>query len=227
MQQAEDTEYLYFGIWSSIPDNINGMGYDFEYIAGGEAEPRANLANFNLLTGSATFRGGAVGKYVTQGQVGGQNAKIGTFTATATLKADFGTASEAGTLSGSITDFHEDGSPLAGWRVTLGSTDDVGEVATIPGTAGDEITGSTVANIGGLSVGGTWGADFYGSNNNNLDHDPTATPNPRNLTTYPLARYPLIDLAGVAGWFDAVGPGDGDRPNDVALPEPLPPPPSN
>ena len=28
--QAEDTEYLYFGIWSSIPDNISGAGYDFE-----------------------------------------------------------------------------------------------------------------------------------------------------------------------------------------------------
>ena len=183
-------------------------------MAGGEAEPRANLANFDLLTGSATFRGGAVGMYVTQGQIGGQNAKIGTFTATATLQADFGAADAPGTLSGRITDFHEDGSPLTGWRVTLGSTADVGAVSPIP--ASGEIVGSTVANIGGLSVGGSWGADFYGSNNNNIGHT-AADPSPRDLTTYPIARYPLIDFAGVAGWFDAVGPGDGGGPNDVAL----------
>ena len=118
------------------------------------------------LSGPATFSGGAVGKYVTQGQVGGQNAKIGTFTATATLNADFGDRTTPGKLSGSITDFREDGSPLAGWRVTLGMTGDVGMASTISGTTAG---GATVANIGGLSVGGSWGATFYGSGNQELD----------------------------------------------------------
>ena len=123
------------------------------------------LANFDALVGPATFRGGAVGKYVTQGQVGGQNAKIGTFTATATLNADFGAGTEPGTLSGSITDFREGGSPLAGWRVTMGSrrTRNVGVASDI--TNGRDRDRLTVANIGGLSVGGSWGANFYGSDN--------------------------------------------------------------
>ena len=116
-----------------------------------EPNTGSDLANFNALIGPATFRGGAVGKYVTQGQVGQQNAKIGTFTATATLNADFADDNtDAGTLSGSITNFHEGGSPLAGWRVTLGGASDVGVASTITGTTA---IGITVANIGGLFGG--------------------------------------------------------------------------
>ena len=187
----EDDAYLYFGIWSSIPDSITGT-YDFEYVAGGGAEPGSGLENFDALTGSATFRGGAVGKYVTQGQVGQQNAKIGSFTATATLNADFGADNAGGTLSGSITKFREGGSPLAGWRVTLGSAADVGAASDIISAAA---RGSTVADIGGLGVGGSWGAIFYGSDNKALD----------DRAKYPATRYPPVDLAGVAGWFDATG----------------------
>ena len=204
-QADQDDAYLYFGVWSSIPDNITGM-YDFKYVAGGGADAGLSSAKFTALIGPATFRGGAVGKYVTQGQVGGQNAKIGTFTATATLNADFGNGTnELGTLSGSITDFREGGSPLAGWRVTLGNEGNVGQVSPIENglTAG----GDTVANIGGLSVGGSWGATFYGSDNEELD----------DRDKYPATRYPVVDLAGVAGWFDATGPGPGTDPNDISL----------
>ena len=190
----QDDAYLYFGIWSSIPDNIGpDTLYDFEYIAGGGGTP----TRFAALTGSATFRGGAVGRYVTQGQVGGQNAKIGTFTATATLNADFGDGTDAGSLSGSITDFSEDGSSLAGWQVTLGSDGNVGAASDISGTGA---SGDTVASIGGLSVGGSWGATFYGTDNMDLA-DPAK---------YPATGYPPVDLAGVAGWFNAIGSGAND-----------------
>ena len=183
----QDDTYLYFGIRSSIPDSISGT-YDFEYIAGGGAVSGSGLIGFDTLTGPAAFRGGAVGRYVTQGQVGGQNAKIGTFTATATLNADFGNETAVGTLSGSITDFREDGSPLTGWSVTLGSAADVGAAIAI---AGGAVTGgSTVANIGGLPVGGSWGATFHGSANAITGLDDRT-------------KYPAVDLAGVTGWFDA------------------------
>ena len=189
IQLNQDDAYLYFGIRSSIPDSISGT-YDFEYIAGGGAVSGSALTGFDTLTGPAAFRGGAVGRYVTQGQVGGQNAKIGTFTATATLNADFGGNDAAGTLSGSITDFREDGSPLTGWSVTLGSADDVGVAIAI--AAGAVTGGSTVANIGGLPVGGSWGATFHGSANVTTD-----------LTDR--TKYPAVDVAGVTGWFDATG----------------------
>ena len=208
----QDDAYLYFGAWSSIPDDITGT-YNFRYIAGGGAESGSDLGRFSALTGSATFRGGAVGRYVTQGQVGGQNAKIGTFTATATLNANFGAADAAGSLSGRITDFREDGSSLEGWRVTLGSATNVGDASDITLTAAgtDDVTGSTVANIGGLSVGGSWGATFHGSDNDGVAEL-------TDTAKYPATRYPPVDLAGVTGWFDAIGPGStGVGPNDVAL----------
>ena len=193
VQADHDDAYLYLGVWASIPDSISGMTYDFRYVAGGGAESGTALDNFNALTGSATFRGGAVGKYVTQGQVGQQNAKIGTFTATATLNANFEDALVAGSLSGSITDFRDGGSPLAGWRVTLGSTDDVGVASNITNAAA--AIGSTVASIGGLPVGGSWEASFYGSDNEVID--------PADRDQYPATLYPVVDLAGVAGWFNA------------------------
>ena len=207
-QADQDDAFLYFGIWSSIPDPIVGE-YDFRYIAGGGPDAASGsvptfATNFATLTGSATFRGGAVGMYTTRGQVGGQNAKIGTFTATATLNADF-TASPS-TLSGRITDFREGGSSLTGWRVTMGLGGNVGMPAPINGTS---TTGSTVADIGGLALGGSWGATFYGSGNQVLsDRD-----------KYPASQYPVVDLAGVVGWFDATGPGTGavNDPNDVAI----------
>ena len=208
-QADQDDAFLYFGVWSSIPDNINGDTYNFRYVAGGGAESGTDVDNFDQLIGPATFRGGAVGRYVTRGQVGGQNAKIGTFTATATLNAHFGVADPltAGTLSGSITDFREDGSPLAGWRVTLGgggSPANVGMPVEISlADNADDASGITVANIGGLSVAGTWGANFYGHDNEVLS----------DRTKYPATRYPVVDLAGVAGWFNAAG----DDPNDASL----------
>ncbi len=199
----EDDAYLYFGSWSSIPDVISATtGYDFEYISGGGAEAGGDLTNFGDLAGAATFRGGAVGMYTTQGQVGGANAKIGTFTATATLQADF----TANTLGGRITDFREDGSDLAGWRVTLGLADDVSRGAPIAAAAVATQTNGTLANIGGLSIGGNWGATFHGSNNPGYSEL-------TDKTMYPATGYPPVDLAGVTGWFSAARAD----PNDVAI----------
>ena len=198
-QVNQDDAYLYFGIWVSEPVNVSGTPA-FEYIAGGGGVTVDGTTttdapnNFDALTGTATFRGGAVGKYATQGQVGQQNARMGTFTATATFTADFETATATGTLAGSITDFREGGSPLADWRVTLGSTANIGVPSTIIITGTDDATGSAVGSIGGVPVGGAWGADFYGSDNVSLDED---------RTTYPVTRYPVADLAGVTGWFNA------------------------
>ena len=39
----EDDAFLYFGIWSSIPDDINGDEYNFRYVAGGGAQSGSDL----------------------------------------------------------------------------------------------------------------------------------------------------------------------------------------
>ena len=54
-------------------------------------------AGFGGLEGTATFNGGAVGKYALKA-VAGREARIGTFTAKATFTASFGDTNN--TLSG-------------------------------------------------------------------------------------------------------------------------------
>ena len=188
-QIDDDDAYLYFGIWVSEPVDVSGTP-DFEYIAGGGAESGSALANFDELTGTATFTGGAVGKYATIGQVGQQNAKIGTFTATATFTANLGDDTTSGTLHGQLTDFREGSTSLSGWSLTLGATGDVGDPATITTAA---TSGIAVGSVGGVPVAGNWGADFYGMDNMELT----------NRVLYPVTRYPVADLAGVTGWFEA------------------------
>ena len=194
-QVDRDDAFLYFGIWASEPDEVSGNPM-FQYIAGGGAESGTDLANFNALTGTATFTGGAIGKYATQGQVGQQNASIGTFTATATFTVNFGTeggtpaAGAAGNVHGRITSLQENGTALTGWSVTLGAAADVAMAADITNAAA---TGGTVASIGGVPAGGAWGASFYGSDNVVLP----------DRVLYPEAQYPVVDLAGLAGWFEA------------------------
>ena len=126
--------------------------------------PPTAPGNFNALTGTATFRGGAVGKYATVGQVGQQNARIGTFTAATTFTADFGTAMPSpAPLQAALPTSAKAAAPLQGGEVTLGSAANIGLPSDIVGAA--TASGNTVGSIGGVPVTGTWGADFYGSDN--------------------------------------------------------------
>lgn len=194
-QINDDDAYLYFGIW--ISETVDAAGTPgFQYIAGGGAESGSTLGNFNALTGTATFSGGAVGRYATIGQVGQQNASIGTFTATAAFTANFGDGTATGTLHGQLTDFREGGTALTGWRLTLGATANAATPTTIAAAAA---SGTTVGTIGGLAVNGNWGADFYGHDN----MAPAPTGETPNRILYPVTRYPVADLAGVTGWFRA------------------------
>ena len=193
MPQDEDTEHLFFGIWVEEP-NVASMAHDYEYIMGGGSSPFTEVMRDGLPS-TASFRGGAVGKYVTRNQVG-ESAKIGTFTAAVNFTATFG---DSPTLEGDITNFRDGSQSLAGWSVYLGNAMD--EPAVFSGAAVTD--GIAKALIGGVSADGQWDATLYGNINDDLGHDSTADPNPRDLTRYPLARYPVADLAGLVGNFDA------------------------
>ena len=191
MLQMNDPEHVYFGIMaqeSFLPDGAHA----FQYITGGistnDAGVRADsaLANFADLTGTARFSGGAIGKYVTRNQVG-DDATIGTFTAAANFTADF----DGNTLEGRITDFRDGGQPLPGnWNVYLGTAANA-PAAFAGGTVTDAVAS---ASLGGVTARGDWDATLYGSVNAAL----------ADRTMYPLTRYPLADLAGVVGNFNAV-----------------------
>ena len=113
---TQDNEFLYFGIWYSTPDlaHLAADSHGFEVIHGG-SEPYTALAS---LSGPYKFSGGAIGKYAIA-DLPGQKAKIGTFTADATLTAVMGGSP---TLAGRITNFRENGTALNGWSVTLGTS---------------------------------------------------------------------------------------------------------
>ena len=198
VRQMRDTEHLYFGIWVEEP-NVASNDHDYEYIMGGGDNAFTEVGRVGL-PGTASFRGGAVGKYVTRNQVG-ENARIGSFTAAADFTATFGGSP---TLEGRLTNFRDGSQTLSGWSVHLGGGG-VGAATNEPAIfdEGTITAQAATALIGGVSANGGWGATLYGNTNHQLDHDPTATPNPRDLVKYPLARYPVADLAGLVGNFYA------------------------
>ena len=195
--QMRDNEHVYFGIWVQEP-NIASADHNYEFIVGGLTDGNdpndPTINNFDALTGTAVFTGGAIGKYVTIQQVG-QNASIGTFNADARLTANF----DINNLEGRITNFRDGGQALTGnWNVYLGARADGApdtDPATVPiafagGTVGDN-AGVASGSIGGVTANGMWDATLYGSDNNtDLDRD-----------DYPVTRYPVANLAGIVGNF--------------------------
>ena len=164
------------------------------------APAAGTLANFEELTGTAEFRGGTIGKYVTRDQVG-DNARIGTFSATATLTADFGSDAQAGTLEGRITNFQSPGQTLEGnWFLFLGDVVTTDGVVTSEGPTAFSAT-STIENqevsgeIGGVPVSGMWDATLYGSDNVIIDD--------ADRDDYPVTSHPVANLAGIVGNFHA------------------------
>ena len=192
----QDTEFLYFGIWAFDPtDPADATNvHDFDWVGGGDTNAGDDaIGNFDALTGTATFTGGAVGRYALA-KVGGREAQIGTFTATANFTADFDTGpdgSAGNSLSGRITDFKEGGSSLGSdWHVFLGSSASAAATLAATGTTG---TLQAHGSIDGDTATGSWAATLHGSNNVVLT----------DRVKYPVSSYPVADLAGVAGWFNA------------------------
>ena len=189
VSQMRDNEHLYFGIWVREP-NVASEDHAFQYIAGGLSNGTAGtpaLTNFGALSGTAMFSGGAIGKYVTRNQVG-ENAKIGTFTASANFTANF----DANNLEGRITSFREGGQALPGdWNVYLGAAGNM--PATF--TGGSLTAGVSSGRIGGVPATGDWSATLYGTDNTELAE--------ADREDYPATRYPVADLAGLTGSFRA------------------------
>lgn len=184
----QDTEYLYFGIWAFEP-NTPSAAHDFKWIAGGDA---TDITTFGDLEGTATFNGGAIGMYVLRNQVG-RDDRIGTFTAKATFTANF----DDDEIDGRITDFREGGTSLAGWSAYLGSSSSAPADLDATGATGTLVT---TASIGGVAATGDWDATLHGSDNPGFDDFDGDVGD----VACPVSACPAADLAGVAGWFDAV-----------------------
>ena len=156
-----DGEHMWFGWWSRKVDGATPTEMTW---AGYGVEPAATPASFDGATGTATYVGPAVGRYVVVDPIG-PNSSEGRFEATATLRANFKDGTGAGTVSGDIKGFSNDPS----WTVDLkvGSTDNI---------SGRGASGAVSWSIGSgqsaeVEDGGMWSAtlhsNFEGATTNN------------------------------------------------------------
>ena len=158
-----DTAYVSFGWW------LNAMGdtgkYEFDAFTSVEGMVARGVAAAEV-EGSATYKGGAAGKWAMQ-STSDDSATGGHFTANATLTANFAAntlpAGEAPntdgvSISGSITDFMTGDVSRPNWKVKLTGP------AMVPETIDDTgVAGTTSWTTGGAVPGeGTWNAIFYG-----------------------------------------------------------------
>ena len=148
IMSVPDDLYASYGWW--IHKSENGMTYTAStfHDLKGTATATVDLPE----AGTATYMGGAVGKYALHSSTGGTNDS-GDFTAKATLEADFG-ASNANTITGTIDDFKGADGMSRDWSVELKEAD---------AADGGVITAAkTVWTIGGdaASDSGEWLGNF-------------------------------------------------------------------
>ena len=150
---APDGDYIVFGAWLKKPDSAVGSGLAAAISSGSDLFTAGSIAG---LGGTATYNGDATGYYAER-HVNSDTAESGSFTATATLDADFAAGGGVGALSGEITDFVRDDSAVVDWVVMLdevalsNTTDDGGFVM-------EETSGSA----SGASWSGRWGVQLVG-----------------------------------------------------------------
>ena len=146
----DDQSYMYFGWWKREQKSdgtfsfaaFAGTGMSASYSATNDA------TNFDLLTGSATYRGAAAGQYAIY-QPAGSDSGSGSFTARAELEANFTT----NMLSGTVTNF----SNASDWKLTLN------EASMAGGNVEATDTPTVTWEIGGVASQhtGGWDAEFF------------------------------------------------------------------
>ncbi len=165
---SADTFYMTLGVWLVMPDDPAAAStlYDLGAFAHGSSGLLSSVTgSIHPITGMATFRGPAAGLYsaATYSDSGGsralETAEVGSFTATATINANFGGAGSFSGVSGTVTDFMENGESLGNWRVNLDTTSN--STAGSPALFIGQISGG---QAGSRSLGtGNWGVEFYRS----------------------------------------------------------------
>ena len=189
-------DYLSFGSWLYVPDNVvEREAFDFGIFAsGGDAFTVTNIAG---LTGSADYIGDATGYYA----YAEERTNMVSFAADARLRAEFGDSTELGTISGTVDGFKTASGDLLNLPVKAVSLtadtpwrEDCNSIclSNIEGTT-DAIPGGRIIAIANAedAEGGTWygnwGGKFYGND---------------DASGYPIS---------FAGTFAVRGPGDDSR----------------
>jgi hypothetical protein len=170
--EVPKVDYISLGSWLYVPEaGADPDDFRFGIFAGGDdAFAGANLPG---LTGTARYAGKATGMYA-------EKVDIDTFSADVGFMAEFGSASESGAITGSVSNFELGSgkpSPLSELLLVASDFDDgPGDTNIAPGWPGGDgsISGGFVGGPAHSNDGwqGGWDAKFYG----NDDADPTAHP---------------------------------------------------
>ena len=153
VMDAADTVYASYGWWLRKAANDGPFTASAFVDEKGTVNPASGL---DTLNGTATYMGGAAGKYALSSSTGGTN-DAGHFTARATLEADFTNNEEDTAISGTLDKFMgADDQPRDDWKVELNGSQigDVGEIGNASASAGVD----TVWTIGGTAAAasGNW-----------------------------------------------------------------------
>ncbi len=152
VMDAEDTAYASYGWWLHKTENGQTFTASAFVDEMGTVEAASGL---DTLNGSATYMGGAAGKYALASSTGGTN-DAGHFTARATLEANF-TDNE---ITGTIDMFMGADGMARDWSVELmrSSVSPAGVIAGDPDTAGNTDAQMTEWTIGGTAAAaaGSW-----------------------------------------------------------------------
>ena len=194
-----DWDYMTLGVWLSVPEASTGE-FDVGAFAEGKEGFVRNMVgvaanSLDQLAGAATYTGAATGIYA-------KDARVGDFSATASLTADFeaNTANSPGTVEGSVTNFRENGESLGAWTVNLLSATPADNESII-------FVGSTGGTADGNALTGKWGAEFFGVEL--VTAPPGTTPTDTTATGYRLQESgevtPPTSVAGTFGasWEDS------------------------
>ncbi len=160
LMDVPDAIYASYGWW--IHKSEDGETFTASAFAADRgAVPDAT--GITALQGTATYMGGAAGKYALRSMTGGTN-DAGHFTARATLEADFGDDM----ITGTIDNFIGADGKSRDWSVKLNETD-IGDDGAIDGTDADSAEVGTVWTLGGTA--GAKSGQWRGSLQNNGDDD--------------------------------------------------------
>lgn len=146
-----DTDYLAGGVWLFVPTDATSAA-DYVFGAFGDGNDHFLQENLIALTGTATYRGDAIGVYSEKTTT---TTDIGYFNGDVELTANFGGGGDLGTISGSITNFEVDGEADVG-TLNLG-TANIGSLNS--GFFQGDVTGSDDER----SFTGNWGGQFFGN----------------------------------------------------------------
>ena len=172
VMSVADTAYASYGWWLWTAENGEKVVAHMFTDEKGEVPAASGI---NALNGTATYQGGAAGKYALISAPGGAN-DAGHFTARATLEADFTNNTAETAISGTIDQFIGADGESRDWEVELsaGQISDVGLIGEAAGGTGEKTTVWTIGETAAAAAG-EWNGKLLNNGDDGVPQVATGT----------------------------------------------------